>query len=112
MDDQTRTEVEAAVFRRLVHHFRQRSDVQNIDVMNTAGFCRNCLSKWYKAAAAEQGAELSYDETRELVYGMTYADWKANHQAAAAPETQQRYKAMIAEHGEAGENWFDKAVED
>ena len=111
MDDTTRTEVEAAVFRRLVHHFRQRTDVQNIDVMNTAGFCRNCLSKWYRAAAAEHGAELSYDETRELVYGMTYAEWKETHQTEAAPETRQRYKDSIAEHGEAGETWFDEAVE-
>ncbi len=80
MDDQTRTEVEAAVFRRMVHHFRQRTDVQNIDVMNNAGFCRNCLSKWYRAAAAEHGDEISYDDARTLIYGMTYADWKDNHQ--------------------------------
>ena len=111
MDDNTRTEVEAAVFRRLVHHFRERTDVQNIDVMNTAGFCRNCLAKWYRAAAAEHGAELSYDETRELVYGMTYAEWQETHQTEAAPETRQRHREGIAEHGEAGETWFDKAVE-
>lgn len=110
MDDQTRTEVEAAVFRRMVHHFRQRTDVQNIDVMNNAGFCRNCLSKWYRAAAAEHGDEISYDAARTLIYGMTYGEWKANHQADAAPETQQRYKDSIAEHGEAGEIWFDGAV--
>ena len=111
MDDTTRTEVEAAVFRRLVHHFRKRGDVQNIDVMNAAGFCRNCLAKWYRAAADERGVEMSYDETRELVYGMPYVAWKETHQTAAAPETQQRYKAAIAEHGEAGEDWFDKSVE-
>jgi hypothetical protein len=80
MDDQTRTEIEAAVFRRLVEHFRERTDVQNIDVMNLAGFCRNCLSKWYRAAAEERGAEMSYDEARELVYGMPYDEWKARHQ--------------------------------
>jgi hypothetical protein len=80
MDDQTRTEIEAAVFRRLVEHFRERTDVQNIDVMNLAGFCRNCLSKWYRAAAEERGAEISYDEARELVYGMPYDEWKARHQ--------------------------------
>ncbi len=69
MDDKTRSEVEAAVLRRLVHHFRERSDVQNIDLMNLAGFCRNCLSKWYSAAASERGFDVSYDEARELVYG-------------------------------------------
>jgi hypothetical protein len=110
MDEKTRTEVEAAVFRRMVHHFRQRTDVQNIDVMNNAGFCRNCLSKWYKAAAAEHGDEMSYDDARTLIYGMTYAEWKADHQTDAAPETQQRYKDSIAKHGEAGESWFDDVV--
>jgi len=80
MDDSTRTEVEAAVFRRLVQHFRERTDVQNIDVMNLAGFCRNCLAKWYGAAAAERGVELADAEARELVYGMPYTDWKAKHQ--------------------------------
>ena len=110
MDDNTRIAVEAAVFRRLVHHFRERTDVQNIDVMNTAGFCRNCLSKWYKSAAGERGVEIDYDESRALVYGMAYGDWKASHQTETAPETQQRYKDAIAEHGEAGETWFDKAV--
>ena len=110
MDDQTRTEVEAAVFRRMVHHFRRRTDVQNIDVMNNAGFCRNCLAKWYRAAAAEHGAEMTYDDARTLVYGMTYGEWKANHQSESTTEAQQRYKAGIAEHGEAGETWFDDAV--
>ncbi len=80
MDDSTRTEVEAAVFRRLVQHFRERTDVQNIDVMNLAGFCRNCLAKWYRAAAAERGIELAEPEAREVIYGMPYADWKAKHQ--------------------------------
>lgn len=75
-----RTEVEAAAFRRLVDHFRERVDVQNIDVMNLAGFCRNCLAKWYRAAAAERGHELSDGEARELIYGMPYDEWKSKHQ--------------------------------
>ena len=78
--DQARTEIEAAAFRRLVKHFRERTDVQNLDVMNLAGFCRNCLSKWYRAAAAERGVELSDPEAREIVYGMPYDEWKAKHQ--------------------------------
>lgn len=80
MDDSTKTEVEAAVFRRLVEHFKERSDVQNIDVMKLAGFCRNCLAKWYRAAAAERGVELEDLEAREIIYGMPYAEWKAKHQ--------------------------------
>jgi hypothetical protein len=80
MDPQTRTEIEAAAFRRLVAHFRERTDVQNIDVMNLAGFCRNCLAKWYRAAAEERGVELEYDEAREIIYGMPYAQWKSQHQ--------------------------------
>jgi len=86
IDAPTRTELEAAAFRRLVRHLRERTDVQNIDLMNLAGFCRNCLSKWYQAAAAEKGLELSYDEAREIVYGMPYEDWKAQHQTEATPE--------------------------
>lgn len=80
MDDRTRTEIEAAAFRRLVEHFRERSDVQNIDVMNLAGFCRNCLAKWYRAAAEERGVELDYDQAREIIYGMPYETWKAKYQ--------------------------------
>lgn len=80
LDDATRTELEAAAFRRLVEHFRQRTDVQNIDVMNLAGFCRNCLAKWYRAAAAERGIELTDGEARETIYGMPYDEWKARHQ--------------------------------
>jgi hypothetical protein len=76
----TRTEIEAAAFRRLVEHFRERTDVQNLDVMNLAGFCRNCLSKWYRAAATERGVELSDPEARELVYGMPYDEWKQKYQ--------------------------------
>ena len=86
MDDDTRTALEAAAFRTLVAHLRERADVQNIDLMNLAGFCRNCLSKWYRAAAEERGLDLDYDEAREIVYGMPYAEWKARHQTEATPE--------------------------
>jgi len=80
IDERTRTELEAAAFRRLVGHFRERTDVQNLDVMNLAGFCRNCLAKWYRAAAEERGVELSYDDAREIIYGMPYEAWKAQYQ--------------------------------
>ena len=80
MDGEARTEAEAAAFRRLVQHLRERTDVQNIELMDLAGFCRNCLSRWYQEAAAERGAELSKDEAREIVYGMPYEEWKARHQ--------------------------------
>jgi uncharacterized protein len=86
IDAQTRTELEAAAFRRLVQHFRDRPDVQNIDLMNLAGFCRNCLSKWYRGAAEEKGLKLTYDEAREIVYGMPYDEWKAKHQTEATAE--------------------------
>ena len=86
IDDKTRTELEAAAFRRLVEHLRDRTDVQNIDLMNLAGFCRNCLSNWLKDAADAQGVALTKDESREAVYGMPYEDWKARHQGAASPE--------------------------
>ena len=81
IDDKTRTELEAAVFRRLVEHLRSRTDVQNIDLMNLAGFCRNCLSRWYREAAEERGIELEDAEAREIVYGMPYEEWKSRHQA-------------------------------
>jgi len=80
MDEKTRTEVEAQAFRALVEHLRERTDVQNIDLMNLAGFCRNCLSKWYRAAAEEHGVEMDYETAREIVYGMPYAEWKAKYQ--------------------------------
>ncbi|MCS0503843.1 DUF1244 domain-containing protein [Ancylobacter mangrovi] len=85
IDEKTRTELEAAAFRRLVAHLRARSDVQNIDLMNLAGFCRNCLSNWYLDAAQERGLPLTKDESREIVYGMPYEEWKATHQAEASP---------------------------
>ncbi|NVO15202.1 MAG: DUF1244 domain-containing protein [Rhodoplanes sp.] len=84
LDDKTRTELEAAVFRRLVEHLRGRTDVQNIDLMNLAGFCRNCLSNWLKDAADARGVPLSKDESREAVYGMPYEEWKAKHQREAS----------------------------
>jgi hypothetical protein len=80
------TEFEAAAFRRLVAHLRERSDVQNIDLMNLAGFCRNCLSNWYLDAAAQAGANLTKDQSREIVYGMPYEEWKAMNQGAASEE--------------------------
>jgi len=88
MNEQQRLELEAAAFRRLVKHLDERKDVQNIDLMNLAGFCRNCLSKWYKAAADEQQVDVSLDEAREVVYGMPYAQWKAQYQQEASAEQQ------------------------
>ncbi len=80
LTETTRTEIEAAAFRRLVEHFRSRTDVQNVDVMQLAGFCRNCLAKWYRAAAEERGVALTDPEAREIVYGMPYDEWKAQYQ--------------------------------
>ena len=98
MDDETRTRVEAAAFRRLVEHLRERTDVQNIDLMNLAGFCRNCLSKWYRAAAEERGIDLTYEDAREIVYGMPYEEWKAQHQKEATPEQQAKFAASAPQH--------------
>jgi hypothetical protein len=97
MDQETRTELEAAAFRRLVEHLRSHSEVQNIDLMILAGFCRNCLSKWYMAAAGERGLEIDYDQAREIVYGMPYGEWKDKHQTPASPEQQAAYAER---HGE------------
>ncbi len=91
MDDRTRTELEAAAFRRMVEHFRERTDVQNIDLMNLSGFCRNCLSKWYKEAADEREVEMTKDESREIVYGMPFAEWKAKYQTEATPEQKAKF---------------------
>ena len=93
MDDKTRTELEAAAFRRLVEHLRERTDVQNIDLMNLAGFCRNCLSKWYRAAAEERGQPLSDPDAREVIYGMPYKEWQARHQREATPEQKAKFDA-------------------
>lgn len=92
-DDATREKLEAAAFRRLVDHLRERPDVQNIDLMNLAGFCRNCLSKWYRAAAEDDGVALSYDEAREIVYGVPYETWKAQHQTGASAEQMAAFEA-------------------
>ncbi|MFT0862108.1 DUF1244 domain-containing protein [Ancylobacter sp. G4_0304] len=86
LSEQERTELEAAAFRRLVAHLASRTDVQNIELMNLAGFCRNCLSNWYLAAAQERGLPVTKDQSREAVYGMPYEDWKAKHQTEATPE--------------------------
>ena len=83
MDDATRIELEAAAFRRLRDHLRERTDVQNIDMMNDTGFCRNCLSRWYDEAAAERGIEIGKAKAREIVYGMPFDEWKAKHQTEA-----------------------------
>jgi len=91
MDDKTRTELEAATFRALVAHLRERTDVQNIDLMNLAGFCRNCLSKWYRAAAEEKGVALGDPEAREIVYGMAPAEWKKHYQKDASPDQQAQF---------------------
>lgn len=103
MTDLTReqqTEFEAAAFRRLTKHLRERTDVQNIDLMNLAGFCRNCLSNWYLDAAKEAGAELTRDQSREIVYGMPYDEWKARHQAEAS-DAQKAASRSIAPRTEA-----------
>ncbi len=92
IDDATRIELEAAAFRRLVAHLRKRTDVQNIDLMTLSGFCRNCLSNWYKDAAAEREIELSKDESREIVYGMPYAQWRERYQSEVSPEQQAAYE--------------------
>ena len=96
MDDKTRLEVEAATYRRLVEHFRTHTEVQNIDLMNLANFCRNCLSKWYRSAAEERGHELSYEDAREIVYGIPYSEWKDKYQVEATEEQKAAYQAMKA----------------
>jgi uncharacterized protein len=98
MDDKTRTELEAAVYRRLVEHLRSRTDVQNIDLMNLAGFCRNCLSNWMKDAADAKGLAMSKDESRELVYGMPYEEWRKKHQKEASPEQKAAFEKSSPRH--------------
>jgi hypothetical protein len=96
VDDRTKTELEAAAFRRLVAHLRERTDVQNIDLMNLAGFCRNCLSNWLKDAADAKGVALTRDESREAIYGMPYEDWKSQHQREASPAQRDAMKKAHA----------------
>ena len=91
-DRAQQTELEAAAFRRLVEHLRERTDVQNIDLMNLSGFCRNCLSKWYRAAAQERGLEIDDDQAREIVYGMPYKEWKSRYQTEATAEQKAAFK--------------------
>jgi predicted N-formylglutamate amidohydrolase len=98
MDEKTRTELEAAAFRRLVAHLRTRTDVQNIDMMNLAGFCRNCLGDWYREAAAEKGITLEKDQAREIVYGMAPAEWKKRHQKDASPDAQAAFAKSQKTH--------------
>jgi uncharacterized protein len=98
IDDKTRTELEAATFRALVAHLRERTDVQNIDLMNLAGFCRNCLSKWYRAAAEDKGVELSDPQAREIVYGMPYDEWRKKYQKEASLEQKAAFAAQQHQH--------------
>ena len=92
MDDATKIELEAAAFRRLVEHFRDRTDVQNIDMMNLAGFCRNCLSRWYQEAANEKGIDMEKLEAREIIYGMPFDEWKSKYQTEATAEQRQAFE--------------------
>ena len=98
LDTATRTELEAAAFRRLIEHLRSRTDVQNIDMMNLAGFCRNCLSNWMKDAADARGVPLSKDESRQLVYGMPYDEWRAKYQKEATPEQKAAFEKAAPRH--------------
>ncbi len=98
LDDATRTELEAAAFRRLVQHLRERTDVQNIDLMNLAGFCRNCLSRWYREAAAEKGTPIADPDAREIVYGMPYKEWQAKYQKEASAEQKAAFAQDTSTH--------------
>lgn len=98
MDDKTRLELEAAAFRRLVSHLRERTDVQNIDLMNLAGFCRNCLAKWYRAAAEERGVPMSDPQARQTVYGMPYDEWKAKYQKEASADQKAAFEQAKPAH--------------
>ncbi len=98
MDDQTRTELEAAAFRRLLQHLSERTDVQNIDMMNLAGFCRNCLSRWYQEAANERGLEMTKEESRAIVYGMPYEEWRAKYQTEATADQKATFGEAIKAH--------------
>ena len=93
MNEETKQAIEAATFRHLVDYLREHTEVQNIDLMNLAGFCRNCLSKWYRAAAGERGEELDYEQAREIVYGMPYSEWKNKYQQEASKEQKEAYAA-------------------
>lgn len=98
MNEQTRTELEAAAFRRLLEHLSERTDVQNIDMMTLTGFCRNCLSRWYQEAAAERGIEMTKDEGREAIYGMPYSEWRDKYQTEATEAQKAAYEAALKAH--------------
>ncbi|MGD8559302.1 MAG: DUF1244 domain-containing protein [Gammaproteobacteria bacterium] len=98
MDEKTQIEMEAAAFRGLIKHLQNRTDVQNIDLMNLAGFCRNCLAKWYMNAAKDRGIEMSYDEARQTIYGMTYDQWKSQYQTEATEEQLKKFEATKSQH--------------
>ena len=99
MDEKTRTELEAAAFRRLVSHLGERTDVQNLDLMNLAGFCRNCLSRWYREEATARGVEMPDARAREVVYGMPYDEWKAKYQKEASTEQKEAFGKAGHKHG-------------
>ncbi|MFC7049716.1 DUF1244 domain-containing protein [Emcibacter nanhaiensis] len=100
MDEQTRIEIEAAAFRRLLSHLSKRTDAQNIDLMGLAGFCRNCLANWYQDAAGERGIELDKAEVREIIYGMPYKEWAAKYQTEATPEQMQKMEESLRKNEE------------
>lgn len=100
MDEKNRVEIEAAAFRGLVEHLQKRTDVQNIDLMNLAGFCRNCMAKWYLAAANDKGLEMDYDGARERVYGMPFAEWKSKYQTEATEEQKRTFEETKPLHAE------------
>lgn len=100
MDEKDRVEIEAAAFRGLVEHLQKRTDVQNIDLMNLAGFCRNCMAKWYLAAANDKGLEMDYDGARERVYGMPFAEWKSKYQTEATEEQKRTFEETKPLHAE------------
>ncbi len=98
MDNDTRTQLEAAAFRRLVEHLRERTDVQNIDLMNLSGFCRNCLSRWYQEAAEARGVPMTKDDAREIVYGMPYEEWRDKHQTEATDDQKAAFARSRPDH--------------
>ncbi len=100
MDEDTQIQLEAAAFRGLIQHLRRRTDAQNIDIMNLAGFCRNCLSKWYLAAAEKRGVQMTYEEAREAIYGEPYEQWRAKYQKEASAEQKATFQATKSQHAE------------
>ncbi len=112
IDEATRERLEAAAFRRLVQHLRQRTDVQNVDLMGHGGFCRNCLSDWLFEAASAEGLALAKDDARELIYGMPYADYKAKHQTPASAEQLRRMEESVARNAACREAMLDEALDE